>query len=856
MKIGFKLTLAMIILSFFIIGAVGISLLFQAQRNITTLAHDKAVAMAEDYAAEIQAFFTSYWFTAQTAARIMEDYSNIDIQSRRPYFSNMVRTLVENDTAIDGIWCIWEPDALDGNDRLSLGTEYTNDNGRFAPYWYRNDDGEVVLEALNDFELPDEDDDYYRITKRRGAGAVLDPYSDLVGGELVVSTSVAASIYNNGRIVGAIGIDLSLDAIQEMSQLHNPFESGLTAVFSNDGTVTGHFNPDHIGKHIEETEQDMVGPYLDDIVNAISTGKPFSFSNYVEAEKTEMNIIFAPIKIGDSETPWSYGVAIPNRIVMAPVRRMEIVTLVISIIIIALVIPTSLMLAKTFSKPIINVADKLKDISEGEGDLTQYLETKRQDEFGDLALYFNQTLKHISALISRIKYKVNALTNTGHELNINMAKTSQVIDDIAVNTEKMKEVKSRQEQSAAEADIAVKNIQTSIDRLQKLVGEQSESVEVSSAAIEKMIANIRTVTKTLVANSKNVSELTDASENGKSGLQAVSQKIQEVSKDSEGLLEINLLMKSISSKTNLLAMNAAIESAHAGAAGTGFAVVANEIRKLAESSGEQAKTTSVMLKKIKESIDSITVLSNNVLSRFDVIDTGVKTVSQHEQNIRSAMEEQEVGGQQLLQSMDRLKELNVSVEKGSGDMTASGSHLINQTNELIKNSTDAINGMNEVLNGAMQQIQTAVKQVDEMSLENTKNFDELKEETEKFKVTSGNEKKKVLVVDDDEIHLTMASGILENDFEVFTVKSGKEALQLFYQGLVPNLVLLDLVMPHMDGWHAYERIHGISRLHNVPIAFCSASSDKKDIEHAKQIGAVDYIVKPCNDLFDRVNKLL
>jgi CheY-like chemotaxis protein/methyl-accepting chemotaxis protein len=303
-------------------------------------------------------------------------------------------------------------------------------------------------------------------------------------------------------------------------------------------------------------------------------------------------------------------------------------------------------------------------------------------------------------------------------------------------------------------------------------------------------------------------------------------------------------------------MNAAIEAAHAGEAGKGFAVVADEIRKLAESSAVQSKTTTAMLKKIKGSIDSITASSNDVLSRFEVIDTGVKTVSRHEQNIRSAMEEQEVGGQQLLKSIALLKELNVSVENGSKDMMATGSHLINQTNELIKNSNDAINGMNDMLKGAMQHIQTAVTQVDEMSTENSRNFEDLKQETDKFKISSGNEKKKILVVDDDEIHLEMTSAILENVYEVITVKSGKEALQLFYQGLVPNLVMLDLIMPDMDGWNTYERIRGISKLHNVPIAFCSASSDQKDIAQAKQVGAVDYIKKPYNDLLFRVQKLL
>jgi methyl-accepting chemotaxis protein len=534
-----------------------------------------------------------------------------------------------------------------------------------------------------------------------------------------------------------------------------------------------------------------------------------------------------------------------SRIIMILIISALIVSVALTIIITAIIV-----------RPIVKVTLTLKDISEGEGDLTKTINIDSKDEIGDLSRYFNQTLEKISALIGRIKYKVNALTNTGHELNVNMSKTSQVIDKIAANAEEMKTVKSKQEHSAAEADKAVKNIQTSIDSLHKMVEEQSSSVETSSSAIEEMIANIQSVTRTLISNTKNVEELSEASENGKSGLQTVAEKILEIAKESEGLMEINSVMENISSQTNLLSMNAAIEAAHAGEAGKGFAVVADEIRKLAESSASQSKTTTAMLKKIKGSIDSITASSNDVLSRFGVIDTGVKTVSQHEQNIRSSMEEQEIGGQQLLQAIARLKELSVSVGRGSEDMLAIGNKLITQTNELISNSTDAINGMNEVLNGAMQQMQIAVTQVDEMSTENTKNFEDLKLETDKFKVASGDGRKKILLVDDDDIHLEMSNGILANDFEVTMVKSGKDALQLFYQGYVPGLILLDLVMPDMDGWHVFESIHRISKLHSVPIAFCTSSSDPKDIDHAKRVGAVDYIKKPCDDLLKRVHKLL
>ncbi|MCL1813749.1 MAG: methyl-accepting chemotaxis protein [Treponema sp.] len=524
-----------------------------------------------------------------------------------------------------------------------------------------------------------------------------------------------------------------------------------------------------------------------------------------------------------------------------------IVSLVISIIL-------SLLITLNIVRPLGKVTVSMKDIAHG--DFTKRVNIRSKDEIGFLAEEFNETVGHVSTLISKIKYKIDALTNTGHELNINMAKTSEVVGELSVNFDEMKTVKTRQEKSAVEAESAVKEIQTSINNLNKMVEEQSESVNTSSSAIEEMTANIRSVTKTLIENTKNVNELSESSEHGKAGVQMVAEKIQDIARDSAGLLEINSVMENIASQTNLLSMNAAIEAAHAGEAGKGFAVVASEIRKLAESSASQSKTTAEMLKKIKTSIDSITLSSNEVISRFNIIDSGVKTVSHHEQNIRSAMEEQEIGGQQILNSMGRLKELSVSVEKGSEEMRTTGNHLISQTNDLIKSSTEAINGMSDIVSGAMKQIQTAVKQVDEMGTENTRNFNELKSEAGKFKISSGNEKKKIIVVDDDEIHLEMTNEVLKNDYEVFTVSSGEKALEKFFQGLVPNLVLLDLIMPEMDGWNTYDRIKRISELHQVPIAFFTVSDDPKDINRAREIGAVDYIKKPCDDLLVRIKKLI
>jgi CheY-like chemotaxis protein len=166
--------------------------------------------------------------------------------------------------------------------------------------------------------------------------------------------------------------------------------------------------------------------------------------------------------------------------------------------------------------------------------------------------------------------------------------------------------------------------------------------------------------------------------------------------------------------------------------------------------------------------------------------------------------------------------------------------------------------MNDIVNGAMREIKTAVTHVDEMSSENNKNFEDLKAESNKFKVESGDEKKKIIVIDDDETVLTLTRATFASIYDVTTVNSGQAALNLFFQGYTPNLVLLDLQMPEMGGWDTFVRIRDLTRLHKVPIAIYTTSDDPKDKEKAQELGAVDYIHKPAkkDELLAKTAKLV
>ena len=131
-------------------------------------------------------------------------------------------------------------------------------------------------------------------------------------------------------------------------------------------------------------------------------------------------------------------------------------------------------------------------------------------------------------------------------------------------------------------------------------------------------------------------------------------------------------------------------------------------------------------------------------------------------------------------------------------------------------------------------------------------------ETDKFNDTASKEKYKILIVDDDDIHLEMVKGVLSNNYTVYTAQSCKEALSLIYGGLFPQLILLDIIMPEIDGWDTYGRIRAISNLHDAPIAFFTSSNDPKDEQRANELGAVDYFRKPFEpqNLLNRTQKIL
>jgi len=616
--------------------------------------------------------------------RTMAAKRSLDAGAVREELNQSLKTAFERNNKVLGIWLAFEPNGLDGKDSefANDAARQSNEAGRFATYWSRaggaglntimvEDDMTKTTQNINGTPY----NSWYTCPRDSKRTCLLDPYADTVGGKEVLMTTISVPLLVDGKSIGVVGIDIALDALQAaaVDSQRDLFDgAGHMLIVSGTGVLAG-FSVDasKVGKSIGDT----LGADGKEVLQLLNAGTPKIL------EQGELIRAVYPVSpIADSKA-WGIVIDLPKQVLLADSVKLQAVlddvqqSSTIKAVLVAVAAGTVGLLliwltASGVTRPINSVAEMLKAIASGDGDLTQRLQYSKKDELGELVSWFNRFLDKLQPTIAQIKQSITDARGTADQSSEIARRTSEgmqvqfrEIDQVATASNEMSATAHDVANSASNAANAAKGADQSARDGMSIIERSTRDINQLADEVSKAVTEV----EALAVNSEQIGSV----------------------------LEV---IRSIAEQTNLLALNAAIEAARAGESGRGFAVVADEVRNLAKRTQDSVEEIRSVIERIQTGTRGVVATMHSsqtqahsnagqiqqAVQALSKISDAVTVISDMNLQIASAAEQQSAVAEEVNRNVSAIRTVTETLTGQATESAQISSHLNSLTTHQMK----------------------------------------------------------------------------------------------------------------------------------------------------------------------------